>query len=170
MGSEVLWKPVIFRAGKVKNLTGSAPRPKDVIAWLACRQPPDPQTAHAIADVDLSEALLGALASRKSGTGPKHFELMYDCRFLVRMDLDALPEALVPSLSTSKCRLILSCEKPWFHPRVSLQTGDHIQLLHDEIMPFHELSGRKRNTWKRKGHESTRAVDWISVTFIRALQ
>ncbi|RXW18977.1 hypothetical protein EST38_g6873 [Candolleomyces aberdarensis] len=170
MGSEVLWKPVISRARKLKNLAESAPRPLDVIAWLACRQPPDAQTAHATADVDLTESLLGAFAARKSGSGPKHFESMYDCRFLIRMDLDALPEELISNLSAFKSRIILNCESTWFYPRVSLQTEDRMQLLHDEITPSSELSSQKRTTWKPKGQGTTAAVDWINITFIRTLK
>jgi len=162
MGSEVLWKPVYYRNGTMREVTAAyAPKEGDIAAWVACRQPPDPQTADAISDRDLSAEVLRAAGQMEAlGIQDSVLDVLFDCRFLVSIQLNKIPENVMHALASEETRLLLSCEGRWFHPALWLKTGSGgKKLVHNHIA----------NSGERGSQSKAKIADWVNIQFIREL-
>lgn len=152
MGSQVLWKPVIRPS---KPMRGQEKR-KSLLGWMACRQPPDSIGLESTKDKDITSLVLDASRTWESGESIKTLEILWDCRFLVKINLEKMPKWAISALAEGG-KLQIRCDEAWFHPYIILHTGERESVLSDALQP------------KADKKKKPKAVDWIDVKFIRTL-
>ncbi|KAG6335031.1 hypothetical protein ID866_4057 [Astraeus odoratus] len=108
-GGGVLWTPVLYHRGKrLKTVHHAQHRGDGDFAWLASRIPPffkNPQEGAGSASrlmVDLTEQFNMALSTPENNTSHAMvFEVLYDCRFLLRFDLRQMPKHVRTALNNA---------------------------------------------------------------------
>ena len=156
MGSQVLWKPVIRPS---KPMRGQEKK-KSLLGWMACRQPPDSIGLESTKDRDIASLVLDASREWKSSMSRKTLEILWDCRFLVKINLEKMPEWAVSTLAEGG-KLWIRCDEAWFHPHIVLHAGEQETVLFDAL----QVAGDPKADKKKK----VKAVEWIDVKFIRTL-
>ncbi|KAF5315906.1 hypothetical protein D9611_004858 [Ephemerocybe angulata] len=156
MSSQVLWKPVLKRPKVVKGKSkGKVPA-----GWIASRQPPDLQNAWSVADRDITEPLLQALEARASEGDGGALDILFDCRFRIRIHLDAIPQAVIDALAAGITNLSIRCDKELYYPSVVLRTPKNEVVLNPADNPTPKFP---------EGIAIAKPVDWVSIEFIRTL-
>ncbi|KAF8350504.1 hypothetical protein F5887DRAFT_1058581 [Amanita rubescens] len=99
-GGGVLWTPVLVNGTRIKTpdrIARTGVGEGETIAWLASRQPPmkmrqmDGEKVFNPLHIDATETIKQKLEDISSGSSPLAVDLLYDCRFLVRLHLTKLP-------------------------------------------------------------------------------
>jgi tRNA(Ile)-lysidine synthase len=159
-GGGVLWTPAIFNPNKSLRLAPpSALQPDDRFCWLASRTPPfskNPQQQGAGSPttlvIDLTERLRAALSS--DATDP--LQVLYDCRFLLRIDPLRMPAHVKSVLEehdkTASIKVLPFSQYYW--PKVVLQRESHP----DQVLAVPQENGTVDPTGP-----------WISMQWIRPL-
>jgi hypothetical protein len=149
VGGGVLWSPVtVTRGGELKNREpreGSASGER--AAWLLTRLPPQRNSIASstgpeiLKDLDITESLWPylrdhrALAEEKpahpSETEP--IEVLYDCRFLIRIIPSLLPEALLDSVRSgteahATASILVTPHSQYHLPRIVWRRRSHNSL------------------------------------------
>jgi tRNA(Ile)-lysidine synthase len=172
-GGGVLWKPVVFRREKIKDVTRvSDLLSDDTVAWLATRQPPFdkkkklPQIARdSPLFRDITNLLVYGLDLWKTNNGPDYVEILFDCRFLVSFRLPHIPIEILSALMSGRGKLLLQASSRWYSPLVLYQDHGAARIVHSLVSD--DFSGA--HSWDNKSTEGKVCVDWIVVKFIRTL-
>lgn len=173
-GGGVLWKPVVSRRGKIKDVTRlSDLLSEDTVAWLASRQPPFDKKNKSLRIAgdsplfrDITNLLVDGLDLWKTNNGPDYVEVLFDCRFLVSFRLPHVPIEILSALMSGRGRLLLQASSNWYLPLVLYQDHDTARILHSLVSD--DFSGA--HSWDNKMMEEKVCVDWIVVKFIRTLK
>ena len=134
-GGGVLWSPVLYHPHKrlkpVIGPLGDLQQPEGTqIAWLASRMPPffkNPQEGAGSASrliVDITHQLHAA--DTKSDSHTTTLDVLYDCRFLVRFDLERMPkhvQAALRNVRHEPVSIKILPHTQYFWPKVVLQQG-----------------------------------------------
>lgn len=145
-GSLVQWTPVIVRAnGKIKlGITKALiSQPGDRSGWLASRQPAYtvPGLDKASDSVlDVTRIVVDALRDGKDD----HVEVLYDCRFLVRVFLEALPDDCRANLLAGEDSLRITPRAPYWLPHLIWRQYNRS----DAALPQTSDSGPPRTLWQ----------------------
>lgn len=155
MGSQVFWQPVTVPSERRKHKYAS--RSPVFVGYRASRQPPYPGNMEMIADRDFTQDFLDAYAARQSGSNQNRLDILFDCRFVMRVMLDLVPAEFIDSLVETGVRLFLTCDKKWYQPRVVARHGEQEQNFYVFVDPQVEGNGEmiKNN------------VDWIHMKSVR---
>jgi hypothetical protein len=136
----------------------SSVRRDEQLAWLASRQPPQHpdkwKTEHDDPlHLDLSEEL-----SEKLRTAGTALSILYDCRFLIRFDLNSMPEDVAESLLDPELRgsVLVRSQTRWCLPEIIWKATEKMDVL----FPAEDLV--KRST-RQPQH-------WIKIEWIRPLK
>ena len=188
-GGGVLWAPVLVKGTKIKTperLARVGAERGEVVAWLASRQPPmhknkmDELEIPNPLRIDLTEMLKQKLPDMSSASSPSAIEILYDCRFLVRIDVTRIPLWIYNDLRNSEDQIRISIvpNTRWYWPEVILEKGDETQVLHSDIGQYVQLYPFSRlpsmydpKLYKRYWRRQDKPVvsDWIRVDWVRPL-
>lgn len=172
-GGGVLWKPVVYRREKIKDVTRvSDLLSDDTVAWLASRQPPFDKKNELLRMAedsslfrDITNSLVDGLDLWKTNNGPEYVEVLFDCRFLVSFRLPHIPIEILSALMSGRGKLLLQASSRWYSPLVLYQEHDTARIIHSLVSD--DFSGA--HSWDNKSMEEKVSVDWIVVKFIRTL-
>ena len=163
VGSHVWWKPVLLaKEGRARPLADEGKVEFDKLAWIAQRQPPERYNPHASVQHTIELGMKDLAKCVRGGT--KEVALLYDLRFLIRINTGKLPQYIKTSLAIGGS-LLIDSTRPWYIPEVR-----HRQRTSDTSEPVHT-----HITWPyewRKMFGYTRGVvdsDWITIKFIRPI-
>lgn len=125
-GAGVQWTPVFVRDGLIKFFSPENAKLADLstVAWLASRQPPYGETLKILGRRnplfnDVTQHLISALEQGKTS-----WETMYDCRFSVHFNLQAMPDDVKKQILDSKDnRILLYPNTRWLYPKVFIRPG-----------------------------------------------
>ena len=163
-GGGVLWKPVVYRRGKIKDVTRvSDLLSDDTVAWLASRQPRIAKDSPLFRDI--TNLLVNGLDFWKTNNGPDYVEVLFDCRFLVSFRLPHIPIEVLSALMLGRGKLLLEASSRWYSPLVLYQGHDTARIIHSLVSD--DFSGA--HSWDNKSMEEKVCVDWIVIKFIRTL-
>lgn len=185
-GGGVVWSPVVIMANRILRRTQiekSGVPLGGAIAWLVTRQPPLSKRSSSSSNYDplhhditipFVDALIKWQTSRK---GSPMFEILYDCRFLVRINLSQVPTDLAEKFTqtTAQTKLLIEPTKIWYLPVIlssesQTTTVLHTRLHNDEPIKAWTASKRIEDNdfyWWRSEKEIS--ADWIQVLWIRSL-
>ncbi|KAK7038133.1 ATP-bind-3 domain-containing protein [Favolaschia claudopus] len=127
-GGGVWWIPIVAGANRIKfasrrDAAPPRPEPNDTIGWLACRQPPLSQKRMELAGrsnqlwVDITDALQNKLRHKKWNRG-EIFPVLWDNRFVLRLDIDKMPDDLVLAVLDGSERVQIQPFGRWYWPRI----------------------------------------------------
>ena len=165
-GGGVLWTPAIFNPSKSLRVGDQCLRstlqPEDRFCWLATRLPPfakNPQQqgagSAATLVVDLTERLRAAMSSDVP-TDP--LQVLYDCRFLLRINPRQMPTHVKSVLEehdkTASIKVLPFTQYYW--PKVVLQRESHP----DQVLAVPQENGAV---------DTTGPSAWISMQWVRPL-
>ncbi|KAJ7685620.1 PP-loop family-domain-containing protein [Mycena polygramma] len=126
-GGGVHWTPVIIGEKGVKIPRGQEPKllPGEFTGWLAARQPPLPLHQHIRRGttsplvVDITDKLRAGLEAKLDDPEQKSVEILWDCRFALRFDLDKIPDSVVQCLDEGGHIHVQPYSK-WYWPKIIL--------------------------------------------------
>lgn len=164
-GGGVLWTPAIFNPNKPLRVGNqclhSTLLPDDRFCWLASRTPPfskNPQQGAGSPTgltIDLTDRLRAATSSDVP-TDP--LQVLYDCRFLLRIDPFQMPTHVKSALQkhdkTASIKVLPFTQYYW--PKVVLQRESHP----DQILAVPQEDDTV---------DATRSLSWLSIQWIRPL-
>ena len=162
VGSHVWWKPVVAREGHARPLANEGKAEFHELAWIAQRQPPERYNPHASVQHKIELDMEGLAKKIRGGT--KEVEILYDLRFLIRINTGKLPQYIRTSLATGG-RLLIDSTRPWYIPEVRHRksASDISELVHTHVTWPYEW--RKTFGYTRDEIDS----DWITIEFIRPI-
>ena len=132
-GSHVLWTPVYVRPdGQLKHAKPVSGTDGWAEAWLASRSLPYRSASGASGlEVDITPLIL----DKKSTTDP--VELLYDNRFVLTFDPDAIPDEVYGRLQASAVgrRLVVAASKKYFLPHLSFRVSNGNTIEDIDISP-----------------------------------
>lgn len=163
-GGGVLWSPAIFNPNKPLKVGNQCLhltlQPDDRFCWLALRIPPfskNPQQGAGSPTglmIDLTERLRSAVSS---DVPADPLQVLYDCRFLLRIDPFQIPTYIKSALqkhdNTTSIKVVPFTQYYW--PKVVLQRESH---------PDQVLAAPQEN-----GTDAVESLSWISIQWIRPL-
>ncbi|KAF7967316.1 hypothetical protein HWV62_39662 [Athelia sp. TMB] len=138
-GSGVWWRLAIFSKAEDGNITIRIPAKHtevrlseekgERLGWLASRQSPpvksrqfvSAQRQSGLDELDISSALMHQ--TREEGGKKRPFELLFDCRFLLRFDLEKMPATLATSLALNRSKIVVGPVAVWQWPLVEWIRG-----------------------------------------------
>jgi tRNA(Ile)-lysidine synthase len=183
-GGGVLWSPVIIHSNPsgidkilipIDNISGIKLGAGDRFGWLASRQPPFHKNTRAMGDapdpltLDLTDKICQRRKELKEGTqtdqtAGRTLEILYDCRFLLRLDLAKMPLAIATSLAVGRSKIVVKSRTRWYWPHImwerTLGRSVNLAVTQDEV----EWQGGGFAK-PPKGNNS----DWITMDWIRTL-
>ncbi|KAJ7735247.1 PP-loop family-domain-containing protein [Mycena maculata] len=142
-GGGVLWTPVLAGFGlRIPMGPGASPGPGEIIAWLATRTLP-----FSVAKLerlglpnpvrqDVTDQLLPMLQNRHENPG-QVFHTLWDFRFVLRMDIDKIPDELAQGILHAGERVAIYPNTRWIWPKVVRITGPTVK---DEIVVHSAIS------------------------------
>lgn len=175
----VLWTPVIIRGGKVNTpdkfiredgivLTKDG----DSVGWIASRQPPLHRDKYKAMgqrfplDVDVTHELF-----KSQQEGDATYEMLYDCRFLVRFDCARIPKDLLASIKRGDGRVLILPNTRWFWPKIMWRKRYMEDVLLHSVVPdpvsFARTEGPAHKPWVSQNAEIY--SDWITIELARTL-
>lgn len=180
---------------------------KGVLGWMATRQPPhrpEKMREYGLEDslnVDLTKTLREGLKAwdEGKGSGPQFVEVLWDCRFLIRFDLEKMPQNVKNMLlqdESDKPRLAVRWWTKYYYPKIVLvpengqvawaEGEDREVVLHSNIDSHKApmllalrpdtkktvsttMLNKRYKEGKTRGNTPLIASDWISTAWIRTL-
>jgi hypothetical protein len=149
---------VIRADGRMKTLDGARVKSGESCGWLASRQPP--KTGEML-QLDITDRLI------TTDKVMKFLEVIYDCRFLLRFNLDMIPVDIATSITRPGCdgKILVQPQSEWYWPKVVWRRPG---IIDEDLCSFDapiEDKGRQ---------DSTRTVKrvtpaWIDMEWIRSL-
>ncbi|KAJ7481146.1 PP-loop family-domain-containing protein [Mycena galericulata] len=140
-GGGVVWTPVLVGAASLRIPVGRTEAgPGEIVAWLASRQPPlSRQRLFALGipnplRIDVTQQLRQKLKSRDRNPG-QVLEILWDCRFMVHMDIDKVPDDIVEGVLHGKEHVWITTNTRWYWPKVVNIKPNAVEetLLHSTI-------------------------------------
>jgi tRNA(Ile)-lysidine synthase len=184
-GGGVLWTPVLVNGTRIKTPDRPAHTGADegeTVAWLASRQPPmkmrrmDGLIMVNPLHIDATETIKQKLED----TSPLPVDLLYDCRFLVRLHLSNMPLWVYNELRNpeKQARIRIVPRTQWYWPKIVLENGVESRVLYSNV-PEHEESLMPSRLPQTRGSKLTEKYwmrgdevivsDWIQVKWVRPL-
>lgn len=166
VGSGVWWKPAFVTKSQLLRTVVKA-LPLSELGWYAARHPsinspdvflPDPLR------YNMTDKLKDGRAAWEAKEGPDTLEFLYDRRFLIRFQLDKMPQDLYDALKLNG-GVVIKPRSPWFLPEISFKQNKKFTVLHTEIK-------REQFTWVREWGTKTyidTVSDWITIVYIRPI-
>ncbi|KAL0946570.1 hypothetical protein HGRIS_012773 [Hohenbuehelia grisea] len=182
-GGGVIWIPAVSRDGRVRLLQGPTPvslHAGDTCGWVTARQPPlhrDKMRALGIENplrINITQHILSALRSER-----ETLEVLYDCRFLVTLDLQKMPDDLRESLLDNPHATVrIEPNLRWCWPKIIWDDGRAaVTTLSSEVIDeenalrpwdaHNEDISEWQKSWNRI--DDTVQADWICMQWIRPL-
>ena len=164
-GSHVLWTPVYIRPdGQLKHEKPVSGIDGWTEAWLASRLPPYKSTNSATGlEIDITSFIL----DKNTSTGP--VEVLYDNRFVLSFDLDAIPDEVLDQLRapSDRRRLVIAPTKKYFLPRLAFRVsnGNTLEDINPSPIPG---AGPAAEVSGICGHSS--GVGWATWRLARVLE
>ena len=180
-GGGVLWSPVVIHTNPwgidkilipIGNISGIKLSAGDRFGWLASRQPPFHKNTRAMGDapdrltLDLTDKICQRRKELNEGTqtAKRTLEILYDCRFLLRLDLAKMPLEIALSLAVGRSKIVVQSRTRWYWPHIMWERGlgrsVNLAVIQDEV----EWQGGGFAK-PPKGNNS----DWITMDWIRTL-
>ena len=182
-GAGVLWTPVAVRGSRIKTpdrVFASGLRSDEVFGWLASRQPPlarekmkergIPNTL----EIDITGKIIEAMRQRNGSNAT--VSILWDCRYLVRFDLEKMPADFAARLllPENEEKLIIYSSTRWYWPKVLHETKGTAKVIHSKIdenrsslLLLEDLPGGDAVYWRANDERVSSA--WISIEWIRSL-
>lgn len=164
MGSRVLWVPVSIREDGI--VKARPPLPNEIPSWVAQREAPmrdgryrTAQKAHPLMN-DLTSAIL------KSRPEKGGYQQLYDCRFLIHLDIPKIPGYILASLRDPelKGRVVVEPDSTWYLPKVVWQRNGY----EPEVLASYQFD---KWEWRICSEQmELQSVPWISISFIRPME
>lgn len=166
VGSGVWWKPSFVTAGHVLKTVVKDLDPKGIM-WFAHRHPsinhPDAPVSDNLLKV-MTQPLRAGREAWEAGKGPDALEVLFDRRFLIRFQLDKMPEDVISALHVNG-GIIIKKRSPWHLPEVNFKQNKIFTVLHTQIL-------REKFTWEREWGTKTYIdtnSDWITIQYVRPI-
>ncbi|KAJ7461573.1 PP-loop family-domain-containing protein [Mycena latifolia] len=184
-GGGVMWTPVLVGREIHFPMNGVtlSPRTGEIVAWLASRQPPLSLARMATLGItnplriNLTERLRAALQRRDAAPG-EVIDVLWDCRFMLRLDVGKVPDDLARVILDGKEELWIHPHTRWYWPKVLRMIPNAIPELRTETVihstlapPEQSIAKLDRDTmalWPRVRILPVTA-SWIHVEWIRSL-
>lgn len=192
-GAQVLWTPVILtRKGRLKHRLGLENRGERK-CWLISRQPPirnnskirDDELNTNVSDLlvqDITPNIVNALQNGIDGS----VEILYDCRFLLRIRVDLLPPLIADKLfnrdlgsgmsTTHSAKLLIVPYSDYYLPKIVLRQSDLDSTAREteyaRLLPSGEVASLKLENNKSvvdrmpvHSHQNQEAIqiEWVRV-------
>ena len=165
-GSGVWWKPAFVTKGHVlKTVVKELPF-KDIM-WFASRHPSIHHPNAPVSDnlrIVMTDQLREGRKAWETDGGPDTLEILFDRRFLIRFQLDKMPEDLIEALQTNG-GVVIKKRSPWHLPEVNFKQNKVYTVLHTLIQ-------REKFTWVREWGTKTyidTESNWITIQYIRPI-
>jgi tRNA(Ile)-lysidine synthase len=166
VGSGVWWRPSFVTKGHVLKTVV-----KDFdfnnLMWFASRHPSiDSPTAPKSDNlrIVMTDQLRHARAAWEAKQGPDAVEIVFDRRFLIRFQLDKMPEDVVNALHVNG-GVVIKKRSPWHLPEVNFKQNKIYTVIHTQIL-------REQFTWEREWGTKTYIdtnSDWIIIQYLRPI-
>nr|GAT44031.1 predicted protein [Mycena chlorophos] len=186
-GGGVVWTPVVVTNNRIRfGIRNHAPPPRDgdIYGWLASRQVPFMEARLRqlnmpnVLKIDITERMRQRLVVRD--TVPKQtLEVLWDCRFLLKIDIDRVPDDLARKVLMHGAQLWIYPHSRWFWPKVVHLNarGDYASgvTLHSTLsVPENGLVRLDRDVMEKWPQAYNRDVeevttDWVQTEWIRSL-
>lgn len=167
VGSGVWWKPAFVTKKTLLLRTVVNEMPINDLMWYASRHPSIKSPTAPVADTlrfVMTDKLRAGRVAWEEKSGPSTLELLYDRRFLIRFQLDKMPQELFDALKKNG-GVVIKPRSPWFLPEINFKQSKVFTVLHTEIK-------RDQFTWERqwgtKIYKDT-VSDWITIEYIRPI-
>ncbi|KAJ7217047.1 PP-loop family-domain-containing protein [Mycena pura] len=191
-GGGVFWSPVVIGRKSLRIPAGPHPpqmHPGDIIGWLAARQPPLKRARMEEAGipnplrVDITDRLRARLEARHQNPG-QVLDVLWDCRFLLRMDVDRVPDGIARGVLEGRDRVVVHPHTRWYWPKVlhvrpQRGTGPQAEVVVHSTLSSPEsakgglvkLDRDMVASWPPAFRRTTGEVsaDWIETEWIRSL-
>ncbi|KAJ7074028.1 PP-loop family-domain-containing protein [Mycena amicta] len=186
-GGGVVWTPVVVGKDRIRfsyNNVPPARKPGDVNAWLASRQVPFVEARLQVLNIpnvlkrDITERLRDKLAVRHEQPG-QILEVLWDCRFLLRIQVDGIPKDLARAVMVEGNQIWVHPHSRWFWPKVVRLDADgneeNAEILHSTLsVPSAGIVPLDRDVMLKWPQAYTRdleevSVDWVQTEWIRSL-
>ncbi|KAF7304895.1 ATP-bind-3 domain-containing protein [Mycena kentingensis (nom. inval.)] len=127
-GGGVSWTPVLIGRDRIRMYNGKyppVPKPGDVVGWLASRQVPFIEARLKalgmpnVLKVHITDQVRDKLMTRESNPG-QILEVLWDCRFLVTIDIDRIPQDIVDVILQGRYNLWIHAHSRWHWPKITL--------------------------------------------------
>jgi hypothetical protein len=168
VGSGVWWKPAFVTKGHVlKTVVNNLPA--NDIMWFAHRHPTinHPTAPTPVSDnlrIVMTDQLRKGRMAWEANEGPDTIETLFDRRFLIRFQLDKMPEDLYEKLKTNG-GVVIKKRSPWHLPEVNFKQDKVYTVIHTLIQ-------REKFTWVREWGTKTyidTESNWITIQYIRPI-
>jgi len=164
-GSHVLWTPVYVRPdGQLKHEKPVSATDGWTEAWLASRLPPY-RSANGVSGLEID--ITSLILDKKSSTNP--VEVLYDNRFVLSLDPNAIPAEVLERLRPSSVsrRLVVVPTKKYFIPRLAFRVsnGDTLEDINTAPSP---TAGPTTEVSGICGHSS--GAGWVNWRLARVLE
>lgn len=152
-GSHVWWRPLPVKcvSATVDNVSHGE------ITWLAQRQPPSLASAARFFSVEIKKELLDWRDKRVGKTT----EVLFDRRFVIRIDPEKVPQNILDDLSLGS-KVVIEPSQHWFLPEVMLRGEENAEPVHTHVNWPYDW----RKFWHRKSEVYS---NWISIEYIRPI-
>ncbi|KAJ7137814.1 PP-loop family-domain-containing protein [Mycena epipterygia] len=187
-GGGVFWTPVIVGGAYMRFPTADGRLTVgqgEISAWLAARQPPLSQQRMADQNMvnplrlDITEKVREKLQTRHENPG-QILDVLWDCRFLLQMDIDKIPDDVAQAILDGGARLLVHPNTRWYWPKVLIQTPNphskdnpiSAHILHSSLsIPHQRIIKLDRDTMESWPFVRIPYVTapWIRTEWIRSL-
>lgn len=166
VGSGVWWKPAVVTKSHLLR-TVVTTFPMNDLMWYASRHPSIKSPTAPVTDTlrfVMTDKLRAGREAWEAKEGPETLELLYDRRFLIRFQLDKMPEELFDALKENG-GVVIKPRSPWFLPEINFKQSKVFTVLHTRI-------NSDQFTWEREWgtkHYKDTVSDWITIEYIRPI-
>ena len=168
VGSGVWWKPAFVTKGHVlKTVVNTLPI--NNLMWFAHRHPTinHPTAPPAVSDdlrILMTDQLRNGRKAWEADEGPDTIEVLFDRRFLIRFQLDKMPQDIIEGLK-SNGGVVIKKRSPWHLPEVNFKQNKIYTVIHT-LIPRDKFSWERE--WGTKTYIDTES-DWITIQYIRSI-
>ncbi|KAF5349460.1 hypothetical protein D9757_012430 [Collybiopsis confluens] len=182
-GGGVLWSPVIIKGDTFRFVNpGSGVHEQEKFGWLASRQnPPKHGPMAEVGDKDrLRVNITPRIVSRLEAGFSSMFEILYDNRFLITVNLSEIPSRIKEGIKNGGSEIWLVPQTRWFWPKIVMKAPgipDEL-ILHTaaqsprKLVNFPNIDANEFDKWQKiywRPYEKEVVASWIDVNFERPL-
>lgn len=179
-GGGVFWQPVLVGGSNMMRIPSgfARPGPSELVGWLASRQPPvSPTRMERIGmynplRIDVTEDLREKLHKKHKNPG-QVLEVLWDCRFLIKMDIDKIPDKIVQGILDVNQRVMILPNTRFYWPKIVFERREKQEMLLHSTLSVPEQGVAKLDLdmmakWKVVRIDEATA-DWIRSEWIRSI-
>lgn len=181
-GGGVLWSPVIMRGESFRiwpPVDNVQLLEDETLGWIASRLPPlhrdkikllgIPNTL----EIDATKTMVDAYQEWRNG-GPSTISILYDSRFLLKFELDKMPQKIISCFidnPANKNRLMLLPRTRWFLPEIIIERNCIPETLHNRVSKEPTTRGFLVPRMRHCKDGLTGGIDsgWINAQWVRPL-